>query len=433
MKKKTTAKRKKAMLRKMKKQIIKNERKNILNERLIDFSNSSEKETITQFTKVELLEYINKAKKEITTLVNDKIQKAKIKKKTFKNFISTTINKLFDMINQTKSISINSILKNAKNYLLKTAKLIKQEKRNICVALSAVITVNSASVKSSSELFLGPSYEKTVIPIEDTTLSLPLHALEEDIEFLDVQPSIESETETQLLESDNTYSENLITTFEKEQAVMDKENLTMEKLYTLLDLMLIGNSPFVKAFNSCEEALDYLYESEYRTYEDMMLIIMARDGYCYNELDAVCAGCVAEARGGGTCYIDAYAVASVFLNRTNYIPYINSHTVNYYTQFVAPNQFQVYDNETYLDFLGRIDLPGYQAAIDAFYSKLSMHDYLEFRGSWVDVKKYEQFVSGGNKYLVRMKEQNIVSQSEETKEEVMTLVLKNNNTEYVDY
>jgi len=62
-----------------------------------------------------------------------------------------------------------------------------------------------------------------------------------------------------------------------------------------------------------------------------------------------------------------------------------------------------------------------------------MHDYLEFRGSWVDVKKYEQFVSGGNKYLVRMKEQNIVSQSEETKEEVMTLVLKNNNTEYVDY
>jgi len=66
-------------------------------------------------------------------------------------------------------------------------------------------------------------------------------------------------------------------------------------------------------------------------------------------------------------------------------------------------------------------------------SFLSMHDYLEFRGSWVDVKKYEQFVSGGNKYLVRMKEQNIVSQSEETKEEVMTLVLKNNNTEYVDY
>jgi len=298
MKKKTTAKRKKAMLRKMKKQIIKNERKNILNERFIDFFNSSEEETITQFTKVELLEYINKAKKEIITLVNDKIQKAKIKKKTFKNFISTTVNKLFNMINQTKSISLNSVLKNAKNYLLKIAKLIKQEKRNICVALSAVITVNSASVKSSSEFFLDPSYEKTVIPFEDTTLSLPLHVLEEDIEFLDVLPSIESETETQLLESDNTYSENLITTFEKEQAVMDKENLTMEKLYTLLDLMLIGNSPFVKAFNSCEEALDYLYESEYRTYEDMMLIIMARDGYSYNELDAVCAGCVAEARGG---------------------------------------------------------------------------------------------------------------------------------------
>jgi len=78
-------------------------------------------------------------------------------------------------------------------------------------------------------------------------------------------------------------------------------------------------------------------------------------------------------------------------------------------------------------------MPGYQAALDAFYSKLSMHDYLEFRGSWVDVKNYEQFVSRGNKYLVRMKEKNIVSEPEKSQEAVMALVLKNSNTNTVDY
>jgi len=122
------------------------------------------------------------------------------------------------------------------------------------------------------------------------------------------------------------------------------------------------------------------------TYEEKMAYICERDGYTYEELDAVCAGCVAESYGDGNCYDECYDLASIFYNRTHSNAYaydvnkIFGDNAGYsiYYQFIAPNQFSVYAHGSYKKYLGRIDLLGYQAAIDMFYSGIPSHNYLNF-------------------------------------------------------
>ena len=127
-----------------------------------------------------------------------------------------------------------------------------------------------------------------------------------------------------------------------------------------------------------------------------------------NELNIVCAVVCAEAHGDGYDYIDAYAVASTILNRArskNYSSYISSKKgansgYNFYQIVSYKGQFSVYASGAYKKYLNLIQLPAYQAALDVFYYKNPMHDYLQFRGSRVKVdKKYEQFSKNGNKYF----------------------------------
>lgn len=205
-----------------------------------------------------------------------------------------------------------------------------------------------------------------------------------------------------------------------------KEELTLDQFSTLLTSMVKGNSPFSFEYqNELEVFLDLCFREE-RTYEEKMLITMIRDGILYDELDAVCAGCVSEAFGSGECYDDAYAVASTIINRTHDASYVANYGTNPYNQFVAPRQFSVYKSKDYLNYLGCIDLPGYQGAIDAFYTRESWHNRLEFRGNWVDLTcEYLIFVDGGNKYIVKMKDSSYVPDEEFNidKDEIMSLVL----------
>ena len=59
------------------------------------------------------------------------------------------------------------------------------------------------------------------------------------------------------------------------------------------------------------------------TYEEKMQAIMEREGYTYDQLDAVCAGCVAESYGDGNCYDECYRIANIFYNRTHDVAYVN--------------------------------------------------------------------------------------------------------------
>ncbi len=93
---------------------------------------------------------------------------------------------------------------------------------------------------------------------------------------------------------------------------------------------------------------------------------------------------------------------------------------------MAPGQYEIEVSGNYLKYLGAIDLEGYHAAIDAFYTRESMHDYLQFRADWVDLNcHYETFAPGGNKFLDKMKEYEYVPYPDEVVEieDVKTYVL----------
>ena len=144
------------------------------------------------------------------------------------------------------------------------------------------------------------------------------------------------------------------------------------------------------------------------TYEDKINTIIETYNLTIEQLDIILAGCVAEACDDGNNYFEGYAVANTLYNRirsykwVNYISYLLGEEAgaSLYYQFIAPNQFTVYASEKYKNYLGKLDLPGYQAAIDMFYTEEIMHNYLSFRGNCVNViNKYETFNDNGNKYF----------------------------------
>lgn len=199
-----------------------------------------------------------------------------------------------------------------------------------------------------------------------------------------------------------------------------QSQIDYEQLDKVLGLMRDYYGPYQLGIQTEEEALEYILSCDEIPAEVKAIVIMVRDNSSYDELDISVAGCVAEAAGAGTCYDDAYGVASVLLNRTTDVPYVSTYGSSIYEQFTAHTdeeryQFSVYKNRTYLAYMGRTDLVGYQAAIDAFYSRESMHDWLEFRANWVEMDvEYEQFVENGNKYRTHRKDANIIPYPEFT-------------------
>lgn len=208
-----------------------------------------------------------------------------------------------------------------------------------------------------------------------------------------------------------------------------REQITLEQFWDLLSLMSDPTFPYNEGYmNEGAAFLDICFRDEL-TPQEKFMIVMIRENNTFDELDYMCAGCVGEAYGAGECYNDAYAVASTLLNRIHSRWYHDTYGERLYDQFMAPGQYEIELSGNYKKFLGRIDLPGYQAVVDAFYSKNSMHDWLEFRADWVTPKyTYETFVDGGNKYMIKLKPSKYVEIEEEEiiKEDVMKLILTKN-------
>lgn len=140
-------------------------------------------------------------------------------------------------------------------------------------------------------------------------------------------------------------------------------------------------------------------EEKITTYEKIEKIL---DMYqlTYEELDVCCAIACAEACGEGMNYEEASNVINTAYNRIISAKWVASLGDNLYDQMTAPNQFVVYQNGSYLRFLGRTDLPGYQAVIDFLSNttELSPHCYLSFRSNGSNIDGVE-LVSGGNLYF----------------------------------
>lgn len=194
---------------------------------------------------------------------------------------------------------------------------------------------------------------------------------------------------------------------------MESEYLSIDGLKNLLDSMISTNGPFGSLYSDYNEALTALLR-ENKSYEVKFLIVMARDGYTYEQLDYMCAGIVGESTGDGNCYDDAYAVASTLINRSHTAWYVNQYGHNFYSIFKAPGQYEIEVSGNYLKYLGAIDLVGYHAAIDALYSRNSIHKWLQFRAKWVELNcTYETFTTGGNKFIDKMEDYEYVPYPEE--------------------
>lgn len=215
---------------------------------------------------------------------------------------------------------------------------------------------------------------------------------------------------------------------EKIYSFMEFNHLNIESFMSLIELMTSEECPFGAMYMSMKDAMKALIEDEL-SYEIKFLVIMIREGNTYEELDKMCAGVCGEAFGSGSNYDDAYAVASSIINRTHKDSYVNKYGQRLYDQFCAPGQYEVEISGNYKKFLGQMDLEGYHAAIDAFYTRESMHSYIEFRANWVQLSSYEMFVPGGNKFIAKMKDSQYVPYPDEeiSMDDVKVLVLENTN------
>ena len=141
-------------------------------------------------------------------------------------------------------------------------------------------------------------------------------------------------------------------------------------------------------------------EKKQVSFEEKVEIILDKYNLTREELDVCSAIACAEANGDGTNYEEAVNVICTAYNRTISSAWVSSLGDSLYDQMTAPSQFVVYENGNYLNYLGRTDLPGYQAVIDFLsnYCEVEAHDYLSFRSNHSNINGVE-LVPGGNLYF----------------------------------
>ncbi len=148
------------------------------------------------------------------------------------------------------------------------------------------------------------------------------------------------------------------------------------------------------------------------TYEERIEYIMEKYNLTYDELNVIISGILSEAKYNS--YTDAYAVASVLYNRIHDSVWVSDTNrvmgwgcgTDLYSQVVRPNQFIDFNSRHYLNFVSssiedKLYLPNTLAIIDCFCFG-SIHNYLQYRASSVDIEGAVTYVEGGNKFFSPM-------------------------------
>ncbi len=144
------------------------------------------------------------------------------------------------------------------------------------------------------------------------------------------------------------------------------------------------------------------------TYEEKIATILSTYNLTLEQLDICCAITIAEACDDGNNYAEATNVINTAYNRIISKTWVTCFGDNIYDQLTAPNQFIVYQNGRYKKYLGRTDLPGYQAVID-FLSNTNdnkPHNYLAFRSNQTEVAGSIMLVEGGNNYFSKLNKED---------------------------
>lgn len=149
-----------------------------------------------------------------------------------------------------------------------------------------------------------------------------------------------------------------------------------------------------------QKVLNMWYQLSQVSNDEKLAFVLNYYGVSHPEFLRVAAACCAEAVTTGNNYIDTYAVANTVFNRANDAGY--SRSGNIYAQMVKPGQFEVFRRGMVDPLVGRTDLIGYQAVLDALYSRITIHDFVNFCAPSSSKKGGAQFTSKGNVHRTTM-------------------------------
>lgn len=168
------------------------------------------------------------------------------------------------------------------------------------------------------------------------------------------------------------------------------------------------------------------------TNEEKEQYILEKENLTKKQFDEVVCTVLGEAKANS--YDDAYGVINTMYNRktsktwVNYINYIMGEGTgdSLYYQCIAPKQFTAYKGKYYREFLsdeeGRKELPGYQAVIDFLYEGEIKHNFLSFLSAKYKNKNRTTLVEGGNCYFNEMTEEDRIQPQENTEKEIVKVL-----------
>lgn len=216
-------------------------------------------------------------------------------------------------------------------------------------------------------------------------------------------------------------------------SIEEKANLITLQKYTRNTIKYVRDNVIPNVKDNIATVNNYLESMFELSYPEKMEVIMERDHISYDDLDESIAGMIAESCEDGNNYDECYRTMSTLHNRTqsismiNYVNSLGKDGTSLVGQFEAKSQFAVYAHKSYVKYLGRIDLKGYQAAIDMLYSGIPCHNYLQFNNEppkdgipydefIADPSKkgtpYEHFYNNGNYYYTELEENDRIQKSD---------------------
>lgn len=254
---------------------------------------------------------------------------------------------------------------------------------------------------------------------ELSTYSLPSFPIEEEIteKTSDVE-EVKTISVKDVSILDNQYSlyenmivdESVIALYEEEErkrihsSVLENYELSDSDYFVLADNIIAVSNELGTGYSSYEAVDRFFYDLSNISKEEKVCYILEHYDLTPEEFQVLSACVLAEAKGDATCYIDAYAVVNTIYNRVISNSWSNAFSDSLYQQVMGKGQFQVIDDQRYLEYMNTTDGLGYDAVLDLLYSEVPMHNYLKFVANEREADGKVQFVPSGNRYHSRIRD-----------------------------
>ncbi len=195
--------------------------------------------------------------------------------------------------------------------------------------------------------------------------------------------------------------------------LLDKYSLN-DKIQFILDFYQITYEDYLNLYSINKEEFSENQHIIFDLFENVnkekeQYILTHYDFASQEQLDIVVAGCAAE---GANAYDDLYGVANTIFNRITKSSFVTKFGTNPYLQFIAPNQFEVYELGSYKYYLlgDSQYVAKYALARQAFYDMFYRgyegirHNYTAFRSNATINFSNNLIVPNGNRYGAPMDE-----------------------------